>query len=213
MNQNSTVSTNSGKYLKTFVIFFLLFALLTKIEAISWNDTSRMAQIQSLVEHRTLIIDNSIFVNTGDKYFFNNHFYSDKPPLLALYASPFYFLLKKLGLSFENHSQLTYYLITLLSIGSLSALGLTVFRKILREYLHASNQWADIITFITGTGTLILPYSLIFNNHIPSGVLILIGFYYILHYKRNSKLKNIFYSGFFFSCAVTIDIVVFYLFL
>ena len=206
MNQNSTVSTNSGKYLKTFVIFFLLFALLTKIEAISWNDTSRMAQIQSFVERGTLIIDNSIFFDTGDKYFFNNHFYSDKPPLLALYASPFYFFLKKLGLSFESNSQLTYYLTTLLSIGSLSALGLTVFRKILQEFLHASNEWADIITFITGTGTLILPYSLIFNNHIPSGVLILIGFYYLLNYKRNSKLKDIFYSGFFFSCAVTIDI-------
>lgn len=206
MNQNSTVSTNSGKYLKTFIIFFLLFALLTKTEAISWNDTSRMAQIQSLVEHRTLIIDNSIFFDTGDKYFFNNHFYSDKPPLLALYASPFYFFLKKLGLSFESHSQLTYYLITLLSIGSLSALGLTVFRKIVREFFHASNEWADIITFITATGTLILPYSLIFNNHIPSGVLILIGFYYLLNYKINSKFNNIFYSGFFLSYAVTIDI-------
>jgi len=165
-----------------------------------------MAQIQSLVEYGSFIIDKSTFSWTGDKYLFNNHFYSDKPPILALYASPFYFALKQLGLSFEKNLDLTCYLLTLLSIGILSALGLLIFRKILKEFLSVSNEWADVTTFVTGTGTLILPYSLVFNNHVPSGVLILLGFYFFLKFRINSKLENAAHSGFFLSLAGSIDI-------
>ncbi len=203
--QNIMININRNKYLKIFIIFFVLFAVLTKVHVVSWNDSSRMAQIQSLVERGSFIIDKSTF-STGDKYFFNNHFYSDKPPILAICAAPFYFVLNHLGFSFENNSRLTTYIVTLLSIGSLSALGLTVFRKILEVFFKTSDEWADIVAFITGTGTLILPYSLYFNNHLPSGVFAIIGFYYLLNIKRNNKLENAAYSGFFFSLAGAIDI-------
>lgn len=210
MKQNNTITINRGAYLKIFIIFFILFAILTKTGPISWNDRSRIAQIQSLVEYGSFIIDKSSFsAFTGDKYFFNNHFYSDKPPILALYASPFYFALRQLGFSFQKHESMTYYLLTLLTIGVLSALGLIVFRKILMEFFHASNEWADITTFITGVGTIILPYSLIINNHVPSGVLILLGFYFFLDFRKNSGLKNPAYSGLFFSLAGSIDITCF----
>ncbi len=206
MEQSNTARPNRGKYLRTFILFFLLFALLTKLGAGSWNDGSRMAQIQSLVEHSSFVIDGSSFADTGDKYFFNNHFYSDKPPILALYASPFYLVLRELGLSFESHPKWVYYLVTLWSIGALSALGLTVFRKILAELLHVSEEWADIVTLITGAGTLILPYSILFNNHVPSGVLILLGVYYLLNIRRDGKLGNAVWSGIFLSLAGSIDI-------
>ena len=50
----------------------------------TWNDESRMATIQSLVESKTLVIDHSDFAATGDKVFVAGHFYSDKPPLPAI---------------------------------------------------------------------------------------------------------------------------------
>ncbi|MGC1308474.1 MAG: hypothetical protein WA885_14715 [Phormidesmis sp.] len=206
---NPIEMANQGQYLKIFVIFFILFALLTKVEPTGWNDQSRLAQVQSLVEHGSFIIDDSKFSITGDKYFFNNHFYSDKPPILALYAAPVYFVLKQLGFTLTEHTRSTYYLLTLLSIGVLSALGLTVFKKILKDFFNASDEWADITTFVTGAGTLILPYSLIFNNHVPSGVLILLGFYFFLNFKKNSGLKNAAFSGLFFSLVGGIDITCF----
>ena len=86
MNWGTTVSTRWNKSLTIFFLFFLLFALLTAVRSSSWNDSSRLAQIQSLVDHGSLIIDDSVFSYTGDKYFFNQHFYSDKPPILAIYA-------------------------------------------------------------------------------------------------------------------------------
>src|SRR5207249_10298704 len=79
-----------------------------------WNDGSRLASVESLVDHHTWAIDNSIFVvpppcdehaprpypreipglleeGTGDKMFVRDpqhpgrgHFYSDKPPVPSL---------------------------------------------------------------------------------------------------------------------------------
>lgn len=195
--------------IQIFILFFLLFALLTKTHPSGWGDYSRMAQVQSLAEHGSLIIDQSMFVTTGDKYFFNGHFYSDKPPILALYAVPFYIVLKSIGISFQNNVNLAYYLTTLCSIGSLSALGLTLFRRILKNYNRSSDEWADIATFLTGAGSLILPYSLLFNNHIASGVLILVGFYCILELNRCKNPMNAIYAGLLFSLAGSIDITCF----
>jgi len=50
-----------------------------------------------------------------------------------------------------------------------------------------------MITFITGTGTLILPYSLVFNNHIPSGVLMIIGL--TAPFKGLNRAIQAFYPG------------------
>ena len=206
MNNQDAGKSNRNHYIKLFLIFFLLFALLTKPTVSSWNDQSRMAQIQSIVEHQTLIIDQSMFSSTGDKYFFNNHFYSDKPPLLAIYASPIYFILKSVGLSFEQNTRWVCYLIVLFSMGSLSALSLTIFRKILKDFSPASDQWADVVTIVAGSATMILPYSLVFNNHIASGALLILGLYYILYSRKTDKPRYAMYSGLFVSLAGSIDI-------
>ncbi len=73
----------------------------------SWNDGSRLAAVESIVDHHTLAIDDSIFVRvpadaavtgrapypvqnddllqfgTRDKLLINGHFYSDKPAVIS----------------------------------------------------------------------------------------------------------------------------------
>ena len=70
-----------------FVAFMLLWALLTKVHTHSWQEESRMATVQTLVEQGTFIIDHTEFNRTGDKVFVNGHFYSDKTPLLSVAAA------------------------------------------------------------------------------------------------------------------------------
>lgn len=69
----------------------------------SWNDASRLATIESLVDRHTWVIDDSVFVKpetglmnpfgidaakykngTQDKLLIDGHFYSDKSPVPAL---------------------------------------------------------------------------------------------------------------------------------
>jgi hypothetical protein len=83
----------------------------------SWNDGSRLATVESLVDRHTWVIDRSIFVDvptadasrgrspypaddsnlrmgTSDKLYVNGHFYSDKPPVPALLLAAWYQLLQ-----------------------------------------------------------------------------------------------------------------------
>src|SRR5262249_22311897 len=71
-----------------------------------WNDSSRLALVESLVDHHTLAIDQSIFAQpqpqgqpldphllprgTSDKLFINGHYYSDKSPVPGLLLAGLY---------------------------------------------------------------------------------------------------------------------------
>lgn len=77
-----------------------------------WNDGSRLATVESLVDHRTWAIDRSIFVavpegrspyppadpalraGTRDKLWIDGHFYSDKSPVPALAMAGLYQILQ-----------------------------------------------------------------------------------------------------------------------
>lgn len=81
--------------------------------ATGWNDGSRLAAVESIVERNTLAIDDSIFCNptdciargkfpyhtqefgdlpfgTGDKLFIRGHFYSDKPAVISIMMAAVY---------------------------------------------------------------------------------------------------------------------------
>src|SRR5438105_13666971 len=80
----------------------------------SWNDGSRLATVESLVDSHTWVIDRSIFVDvptpargspypredvnlrsgTSDKLYIHGHFYSDKPTVPALLLAGWYQILQ-----------------------------------------------------------------------------------------------------------------------
>ena len=194
-----------SKRMQIFLFFLFLFAVLTNFTSDSWSDSSRLATIQSLVESHSFIIDKSQFIYTGDKYFYQGHFYSDKPPILALYASIFYCLMRLIGINFHNHYHLTYYLLTLLVVGVPTCIGLVYFYKILKIF-KVDDLGANIILLVTSTGSLILPYSTVINNHTVAGVLLLIGFYYLIKMQESISIKVAFLVGFLVTLAGSIDI-------
>jgi hypothetical protein len=82
-----------------------------------WNDGSRLAAVESLVDHGTHAIDASIFLlpypdspfapyaandlrttGTQDKLIIDGHFYSDKPPVVSVVMAKIYFGLRCFGL-------------------------------------------------------------------------------------------------------------------
>jgi hypothetical protein len=166
-----------------------------------------MATIESLVDFHTFSIDRSTYIWTGDKYFYQNHFYSDKPPMMALYSSVFYSILKHVfNLTVATHQSATYFLLTVLVIGVMSSLGLVCLYEIFK-FFRIDERWTNLVVFLAGAGTLILPYSIVFNNHAFSGSLLLFSFYFLLlgrHEVRNAAI-----AGFFIASAGSTDITMF----
>ncbi|MFQ6051670.1 MAG: hypothetical protein ACE5K4_08250 [Candidatus Hydrothermarchaeota archaeon] len=196
---------------KLIVIFFLIFTIFTKTYPNSWNDASRMNTIESLVERGTFIIDNSTFFNIGaDKVFINGHFYSDKPPVLSFLASGLYLILHKFfNLSFNSsdRNSLPYYLLTLFICGLSSVLLSFFFYKSL-SLLGVEERLKYILVGSLIFGTLVFPYTTVFNNHIVAACLLFISFYLLLKTKfcQNGFKGEIFLTSFLTSLAATIDI-------
>jgi hypothetical protein len=209
------------------IVFVMLWALLTHTHIDSWNEFSRLAAVEALVERGTWIIDETALgSHTGDKVLLNGHYYSDKPPLLTFAASGVYAVLHVgLGLTFDSTEcdpnaatcfcfafqcprpfDLAYYIITLVLVGLPSALMLALFYRGTARF-SLSNFWALLLTGILGLGTLILPFSLVFNNHIPTAACLLIGLYALMRARDADTLPErwMFVSGLFTALATALE--------
>jgi hypothetical protein len=76
-------------------IVLLGLAFATLIQSFSWNQTSHYDLIRALDNGRTTI--DAYQENTGDKAFYEGHWYSARAPGLALWSLPFYDGLKAAG--------------------------------------------------------------------------------------------------------------------
>ncbi len=152
--------------------------------AASWNDGSRLASVESLVERGTFCIDDSVFLHpppdrpvydphnellqkgTLDKLFIHGHWYSDKPPLVSLPLAAAYRLLMLGGAPApsERPDVFAWILTVLLSgtgyaiaVGAMGILGT-------RAGLRGSWRWVWLLAFALAT---VLPaYTRSANSHI-----------------------------------------------
>jgi hypothetical protein len=92
---------------------WLFFALVAGVAIVGsrsdvggWNDATRLATVESLVDHHTLSIDSSIFTPlTLDKIRVDGQFYSDKPPVPAFWQAVLYAILQCcFGLTAQNQT-------------------------------------------------------------------------------------------------------------
>ncbi len=190
------------------LVFLVAFFPLTKTEPISWNDIARVAAIESLAERGTWSIDNSPWVNeTKDKVLINGKFYSDKMPLLTLaaagaYAIPHFGFGASLA---PGCAQVcAYSWLTLIFVGMPAALLIWLFFDYaLRRHIPL---WIALIgTLAFGLGTMIFPYALVFNHHMPAAAALFVSFYVLTTRAANSRGWLI-AAGFLASLAISFDV-------
>jgi hypothetical protein len=190
-----------------FIFFLVAFMIATKRSVSSWNDAARMATIQALVEQKTFSIENTSFAGlTADTYSYEGHTYSDKPPALALLGAIPYAIIHSLGITFEVQPSLSYYLVTLLTIGSISALGMVYLWKLLVEIFQTGKIWAVIVTLVTGIGTLFFPFVTVYSSHSIAGSLIIIAVYFCLTAIAEERKLGLVLAGVLFSIGASIDV-------
>jgi hypothetical protein len=192
------------------VVFFAICILLTKTKPDSWNDISRVAAMESLVENGTWAIDASPWIDlTQDKVFLNGRFYSGKMPLLSWLGAGLYAGLRTVGgLSLAPDCDTAargcaYYWITLILMGAPAALMIALFYDFARR-MNLSLGVAALGTLALGVGTMVFPYSLVVNHHLPSAVSLFAAFY-ILTTRAARDPRWLLGTGFFASFAICCD--------
>jgi hypothetical protein len=155
----------------------------------SWNDGSRLATAESLVDRGTLAIDRSIFVDvprlnpdrpspysphdkllqqsgTKDKLFIDGRYYSDKSPVPAYYLAGIYRAGRALGMpSAADRPDWFCLLMTLASSGLAYVVAVMCLFSIARR-IGLDCLWSAGVTFFFMAGTVALPYAQYVNNHI-----------------------------------------------
>ncbi len=170
-----------------------------------WNEASRMALTQSLVEQHSLIIDESVFTETGDKVYIDGHYYSDKPAMPSLLASLVYAPLHFLGLKLDYGWNLAYYLIILFTMKLFWIGSILAFRGVL-SILATPRSKMTAYLFIYAFASLAFTWSSSFNNHSLAGSSLMIAFYFYLQSKRDGSFWFLILSGLFFGLAASMDI-------
>ncbi|MFN8598615.1 MAG: hypothetical protein U0559_20820 [Anaerolineae bacterium] len=223
MTQLDRVLSRRPIGLLLFVGFLLLWALLTKVHTHSWQEESRMATVQALVEQGTFIIDHTEFNRTGDKVFINEHFYSDKTPILSVAAAGEYWILHNVfGLTLDpticvpaddiavcraftpTGTRFTaFYWLTLILIGGSSALLVVLFWHALLDS-GASGTMATALAIALGIASPIAPYSIVFAGHVPAALCLFAGFWLLM--RSRPSVRALFWSGLLISLAANIDL-------
>ena len=158
-----------------------------------WNDGSRLATVEALVDHRTLAIDDSIFVQpwhvdpgvappyhaetpaltqmllekgTMDKLFIGGHWYSDKPPVPAVLLAGVYWLVQQVtGLTARHRPDVFCYLMTVTSSG-LAFVAAVVSVLALSGRILPTRRQCILLTASFALGTVALAYTRQTNSHI-----------------------------------------------
>jgi hypothetical protein len=143
---------------------------------LSENDRSRWCAVVALVDHHTFAIDECTARpgwNTIDKVSHagrdgRQHFYSSKPPLLAvILAGPYWLLKQATGLTLASHP----FLVGRLLVGVTNGLWLAIFFYCV---VQSSERWGDTdwgciyVVAVATWGTFLTTFSVTINNHLPA---------------------------------------------
>ncbi|MFH0793830.1 MAG: hypothetical protein V2A74_07330 [bacterium] len=154
-----------------FALLFVTYGYFFHREA-GWNVNSRMDLTLAIVDQGTLNIDyyhERPPYETGDKAYYDGHFYCDKTPGLSFLGVPVYWVLRKLSLAwdFPLTASLGRYVTRLLTVSLCSAaLGVVFF--LLAMSWGASRGAATFATLTLNLCTLVLPYATIFYAYGPA---------------------------------------------
>ncbi len=194
------------------IIFFVILTIVflqTKTVHHSWNEASRLAAIESLVERGTWRIDASPYNDeTFDKVVLNGHYVSDKPPIFAAIGALVYGVIHhglKATFAIKGCPAdlfCAYYWLTIFMIGVPTALFVSFYYTALLKQGN-SQIWALGLTALFYFGTPIWAYSLALNPHILAAIALFVAF--ALLFTSPQRNLQVGLAGFFASLATMID--------
>jgi hypothetical protein len=149
---------------------FLALCLLSQ-PSTGWNVNSRFGLVFAVVDHHTLSIDAYHATppfETGDKAFYNGHYYSDKTIGLALLGVPAYALVRAAGAVVGHRPgvSITEWLITRMTVAPAGAAAVMLLAWLLM-LLGATPRRALLTAAGVFAGSMLFGYSTVFLPYVP----------------------------------------------
>ena len=144
------------------------------------DEQSRLATVQAIVEQRTMAIEGTAFSATHDKIAVGSHLYSNQPPMLAVLLSGPYWVIHRLGWSFDRDPEWVAYLLTLIGVTLPVALSAGVVYRLGRLFeLRRPVRAALGLAVVAGSG--LISYATVLNSHASAATLLLCAVACLFH--------------------------------
>jgi hypothetical protein len=180
----------SGRSRRDALIVFCLLAICFGYiyQAPGWNGNSRFGLTIAIVQEGRLTIDSfhdREETRTGDKSYFDGHYYSDKAIGPSLIGAALYAPLWGMKLVFGHPSlETSKVILNFLVIGLPSAIA-GALMYLLCVHLTGSRFRALVATLAVALGTMYFPYSVVFFSHQLASSLLFGAFFMIFLLKRS----------------------------
>jgi hypothetical protein len=184
----------------------LLFAYGFFQQSPAWNEYSRYDLTRALVEQGTTRID-SYDENTGDKAFYQGHWYSDKAPGTALLGVPVYALLDGYGRLTGAGTPEQADAVQVLAFVE-SGIATMVLVLLLVRFLvpFVGEGWALAVGLAYGFGSIAFPFATMFFGHAASTAALFASFYLLHRHRHQPATWRPILAGFLAGWAVLIEL-------
>src|SRR5450759_960289 len=172
----------------------------------AWNEYSRYDLVRALVEDGTTRIDR-LEQNTGDKAFYNGHYYSDKTPGTAFLGVPVYRLLTltSTGSGAGTPDPLTaVQALAFVESGIPTVLVVLLLLRLLRPTV--GEGWALLISLGYGLGSIAFPFATMFFGHAASAFFLFAAFYLLWRWRADRGAWRPALAGFLAGWAVMVEL-------
>jgi hypothetical protein len=165
-------------------VLVLLIALpllrpLRRPTQISNDELLRLATIRALVEHRSLSLDRNFARVPGSVQTVTGT-YSAQPPMMSVLLSAPAWVLRRMGIWFDDKQVLTAYLLTVLGV-TLPVAGAAGLIYRMGRLFELRRPWRTALGIAVVAGSGLLSYSVVLNQYAPAAVLILASAACLIH--------------------------------
>ncbi len=177
----------SHRIILALLLMMVLF--FTKTTVGSSNDYSRLSTVESLVRYHTFIVQPPSNAR-GDMIYDGTHWFSDKPPLLAVMTAPVLQIILWLNPdaspAIDLYPNSTYYLLSLFFSGLPYLVIVYLLYLQLRRKKYPTSDTTLLLLTIS-LCSLLLPYATIYSNHVISALLLLLSFLSLQQWQAEKK--------------------------
>ncbi len=171
-----------------------------------WNEFSRYDLVQAIVETGSPIIDR-YHENTGDKAFYDGHYYSDKAPGTALLGVPVQ-LVVNAGYALAGAPPPVPDASMQALAFALSGIPTVVLVLLLLGFLRRAvgPTWAVVIALGYGLGSMAFPFATMFFGHAASTAFLFASFYFVWRWRSDHADRRLVVAGALAGLAVITEI-------
>jgi hypothetical protein len=171
-----------------------------------WNENSRYDLVSAIVDHHTTQIDLT-HENTGDKAFYNGHYYSDKAPGSALLGVPVYAAMRLVRIVSHQPApdsgeaiQALAFVICGIPTALLAVLLIRFLLPIVGEW------WATLVALGFALGTIAFPFATMYFGHAAATFFLFAAFYLLRQAGEPGRPTTVTLAGLCAGLAVLVDI-------